>query len=546
MRHLLIVLLLLIGVDIYAQKPSVWFPENLKLSEDYIHHSFENSKEEVVVLGGRPGFFGVFDSSRVLDLFYFDSDLVSVLVDGYETDSGYVFLGNLSNSDLVSEHKIVWLEVDWSGNILRKASVNSYHEIASHGLIQIDGGDDMVVSSKGIYQVKDTALVPLLFRPEILLNSAAFLDSTLYVTSPDHVFEFEGDSLKSIGQYSFIENLFFDGNKGAYLIRRSSVWYTPDIRSVPQFQFVNTLNVVRGQKSFANIASRRILDTVLIASPVSFQHDEFLNYIIKYFEGNPIDTFEVTTDHFFFHHCTTLKNNPIGIGRQQCCGDFYSEGICFFDHSTMEDPKYDIGVDLQIDSSYWVYDTNPHNQIVYKTHYWDYTVEITNHSQDTVTRCIVFEPQSVKVFVFKFRDKYKIDNAIAPGATYYLSSRSNSYTFDKQMSEYCLSVDLPNSKFDSDYSNNSTCTDIPPPRSVSTRDIFNGTAIYPNPTSGLIHIKSDLNDFQVELYSIQGDILLKTENSQSVIDVNSLNDGLYYMLIKKDQQSFAKTIVVHR
>lgn len=66
-------------------------------------------------------------------------------------------------------------------------------------------------------------------------------------------------------------------------------------------------------------------------------------------------------------------------------------------------------------------------------------------------------------------------------------------------------------------------------------------SFYPNPTNGLLNIETK-KDFELELYSTSGSLLIKTKNKNS-IDLSNLNNGLYILTIKIDGNVLTNKII---
>lgn len=66
-------------------------------------------------------------------------------------------------------------------------------------------------------------------------------------------------------------------------------------------------------------------------------------------------------------------------------------------------------------------------------------------------------------------------------------------------------------------------------------------SFYPNPTSGLLNIETD-KDFELELYSTSGSVLIKKTNEKS-IDLSSLNNGFYVLQIKIGDKILTNKII---
>jgi len=83
---------------------------------------------------------------------------------------------------------------------------------------------------------------------------------------------------------------------------------------------------------------------------------------------------------------------------------------------------------------------------------------------------------------------------------------------------------------------------------VSTQNILNNTIkVFPNPTSGLLHIDGIYRNVQAKIYSSQGVILKSTELSKNLEwDVSDLSSGLYILeLIDGEISQKIKWVVAH-
>jgi len=64
---------------------------------------------------------------------------------------------------------------------------------------------------------------------------------------------------------------------------------------------------------------------------------------------------------------------------------------------------------------------------------------------------------------------------------------------------------------------------------------------YPNPTEGVLHIKSD-KEFELEIYSTSGQLLIKSKDIK-IIDLSNLNNGLYILKLKIDNKTLTDKII---
>lgn len=66
-------------------------------------------------------------------------------------------------------------------------------------------------------------------------------------------------------------------------------------------------------------------------------------------------------------------------------------------------------------------------------------------------------------------------------------------------------------------------------------------SFYPNPTNGLLNIETDL-EYELELYSTTGSLLIKSANKKS-IDLSNFNNGLYILQLKIDDKILTNKII---
>ena len=69
--------------------------------------------------------------------------------------------------------------------------------------------------------------------------------------------------------------------------------------------------------------------------------------------------------------------------------------------------------------------------------------------------------------------------------------------------------------------------------------------VYPNPTSGLLHIKTNLNDYSYGLYNVQGQKVMASERAESTINTSQLVNGVYVLRLKGQNQTQNIKIIKH-
>ena len=65
-------------------------------------------------------------------------------------------------------------------------------------------------------------------------------------------------------------------------------------------------------------------------------------------------------------------------------------------------------------------------------------------------------------------------------------------------------------------------------------------SIFPNPSAGIIHIKSDLKINQINVYAVDGKYLLATESKTIDIDIK----GIYFLKIITDKGTTVRKVIV--
>ena len=79
-------------------------------------------------------------------------------------------------------------------------------------------------------------------------------------------------------------------------------------------------------------------------------------------------------------------------------------------------------------------------------------------------------------------------------------------------------------------------------KNLNKNKLFN---VWPNPTNNLIHItseKSNISDWNINLYDLQGRMIMKNINTETV-NISTLSKGLYILDFRNGKQSFQKKII---
>ena len=84
-----------------------------------------------------------------------------------------------------------------------------------------------------------------------------------------------------------------------------------------------------------------------------------------------------------------------------------------------------------------------------------------------------------------------------------------------------------------------------------TKETFNSFEIFPNPSSGILHLTSDVitGNFDYQIIDISGKIVYSSElvlfKSQRVsLDVSFLNKGIYFLKLQKEGSQFVEKLII--
>jgi len=74
-------------------------------------------------------------------------------------------------------------------------------------------------------------------------------------------------------------------------------------------------------------------------------------------------------------------------------------------------------------------------------------------------------------------------------------------------------------------------------------NVFRNLKVYPNPTTGILNIKSETNLESYQLYDLQGGIVRQGRLINTQIDLSGVNNGLYFLRVQ-DQAGNVKNLKV--
>lgn len=80
--------------------------------------------------------------------------------------------------------------------------------------------------------------------------------------------------------------------------------------------------------------------------------------------------------------------------------------------------------------------------------------------------------------------------------------------------------------------------------STTTESNVNAVALYPNPASNQVYISGSSSIYEVRLYNLKGQVVLRQKQSRSIIDISSLSSGLYIAEIRSNQTVHRQRIMI--
>ena len=67
-------------------------------------------------------------------------------------------------------------------------------------------------------------------------------------------------------------------------------------------------------------------------------------------------------------------------------------------------------------------------------------------------------------------------------------------------------------------------------------------SVYPNPTSGIVYVKSD--SFDAVIYNYQGQIVMRRNNNDGQIALSDLTAGIYFLEIRENNNVMIEKIIL--
>ena len=78
----------------------------------------------------------------------------------------------------------------------------------------------------------------------------------------------------------------------------------------------------------------------------------------------------------------------------------------------------------------------------------------------------------------------------------------------------------------------------------SENELLKAIKVYPNPAQEYINLKTNSNEFTIEILNIVGQVLIR-EKSKKVIDIQTLSAGTYFVKVKTGEIEYQQKIIVY-
>jgi hypothetical protein len=76
-------------------------------------------------------------------------------------------------------------------------------------------------------------------------------------------------------------------------------------------------------------------------------------------------------------------------------------------------------------------------------------------------------------------------------------------------------------------------------KTIETNSTFE---IYPNPADNFLYI-SELNNFDCEIYDLNGKLIIKNRSNGNSIDISELNSGMFYLKVISNNFTFSRVFI---
>lgn len=68
--------------------------------------------------------------------------------------------------------------------------------------------------------------------------------------------------------------------------------------------------------------------------------------------------------------------------------------------------------------------------------------------------------------------------------------------------------------------------------------------VYPNPTRGMVYLPAELDDSNVEVFNLQGQLIYRNEKLNNKINISHLSRGVYIMKFRKNNKEYSQKVVL--
>jgi hypothetical protein len=246
-----------------------------------------------------------------------------------------------------------------------------------------------------------------------------------------------------------------------------------------------------------------------------------------------------------------LQSQPISNG---------ITGVCSLpDHSTYAFTK-DVGVvSYTVDSGFAVSSTmymGPSTTLYQvKDKYYKVKVSVKNFGTSLVQNLQInhFLDNPIGCTMFRFDTTNFFGLHLVPGSTLVLdlgwihrkeSVMPNTSIPDSVYVNACFHTSIPDHEHDLNRDNDGICSSFMLPVVVGIKEsasVESAILLFPNPTSGIVSVQTDLKILHISLTDLSGRILQKTEAAS--IDLSPYETGIYFVRIETDKGMTVKKVV---
>jgi hypothetical protein len=528
---------------------AVFIPEEWTKGCSVLNGIFQINENEYCVYGRRgcnsgAGFWAIVKEDRSVIRFVDEGEANSI-IEGYQKGDSLIFVGIWDATDVLPEMHTLRIPYHLEEDRGAHTRINHVFTVDNGLVFDPVSQREWIVTQYRVCEIKEgraDTVLRLAFPDEII--SADAYEGVLYLAQRHGVWDLGPDgTLSMVYNIPNIRSLSFDEEGGVYILAAKWLYYADSIGATPRV--VQNFNEVRGTPFtlLLNDDGKRG-DTAALVYTSQKEPEEIEGTGVIFSRGQPIDTLKWRHPSFQLYQGVYTDNGVIGVGTHRVLGSMYKSGI-LWTNGDISPSGIDLAINVQIDTSYWQYDTTPRPSVV-KAHKWDYTVTLTNLGNETVHFGDVFSPTAFSAWFFEFREYCGFDQEIRPGDSIEMQCEGQAHLYDQVVGTQCMAVDAIDTYLDKDYSNNIACAEIPRPIGVGTDDIpFTEFSVYPNPGNGLIMHGLDLEDpHDLWVFDVNGKMYRPEHVRQGQIDLSGLPAGVYTILVQTREQTYRASAVI--